>query len=451
MGMFVVSQTPASPSTVDDSIGALTVQEAMLERARVLPIRLTFAGVLTIATSMVLGTYALPLTWFVIMCAVQACDAFAVRAMTRKPAGNPAARDRLLLAICFLSNATYGSIATLLWFQGSTGTQLAAVTFIAAAMLHILNFAYRSIPIFWISVAPYVISLGALFVIEIFGWSGFSWWELTGMALLAIGFFINMIVTFNHSRKVMLRVAEEKERARAADLAKSAFLATMSHELRTPLNSIIGYSDLLGEELAASGLESHRADVATINRQGHHLLSLINDILDHSKIEAGGLTVEQIVADPETIIADVADTLRPLLELKNNSLHLALEPMQSVITDPMRVKQCLMNLVSNASKFTQDGTITIAASLLGNRLAIDVVDTGIGMTQAQTETIFEAFTQAASDTTRLYGGTGLGLPITRKLAQLMGGNCTVVSTPGIGSTFRLEVEAPAAEAQKLAA
>lgn len=429
----------------------MTIHEAMRERARVLPIRLAFAAVMTFATSMVLGSYALPLAWLAIMSVVQTCDAFAVRAITGRPTDNPAARERVLLAICVVSNATYGSIATLLWFQGTTGAQLAAVTFTAAAMLHILNFAYRSAPIFWASITPYVISLSASFAVEMFVLSKFSWWELAGMAVLAIGFLFNMVVAFNHLRKVLLRVTEENKRARAADLAKSAFLATMSHELRTPLNSIIGYSELMGEELEAAGLEVHRDDAAKINRQGHHLLSLINDILDHSKIEAGGLTVEKVAVDPATIIADVADTVRPLLENNGNSLQLALEPMPHVITDPMRIKQCLMNLVSNAAKFTHDGTITIAASLHGNRLAIDVIDTGIGMTAAQTSTIFDAFTQAASDTTRLYGGTGLGLPITRKLAQLMGGDCTVTSTPGLGSTFHLEVEAPPQPAQRLAA
>jgi PAS domain S-box-containing protein len=235
-----------------------------------------------------------------------------------------------------------------------------------------------------------------------------------------------------------------------ANRTKSTFLANMSHELRTPLNAIIGYSELLQELAERDGRPDALPDLAKINKAGKHLLALINDILDISKIEAGRmeLSLERLIVSD--LIQEVRATIEPLVAANGNSFEIICADSLMVISnDITRLRQCLLNLLSNACKFTRNGLIRLVLerhqSAGGDWVVFRVCDTGIGMTPEEMCKLFQPFTQADASTTRRYGGTGLGLAITRKIAQLMGGDVTVESTSGRGSTFSLRVPVAAGE------
>jgi PAS domain S-box-containing protein len=226
------------------------------------------------------------------------------------------------------------------------------------------------------------------------------------------------------------RVAEE------ANAAKSHFLASMSHELRTPLNAILGYSEMMQEEAEEGGYTTLVPDLQRVQAAGRHLLNLINEVLDLSKIEAGKMELYLETVDLAKLMNDVATTVKPLIERNGNRLELIQrnEP-GSMQADATRLRQVLLNLLSNAAKFTEKGVITLESERVNGSMIFRVRDTGVGMTPEQVGRLFEAFTQADKSTSSKYGGTGLGLALSRKFCQLMGGNVTVTSEPGKGSTF----------------
>ncbi len=241
----------------------------------------------------------------------------------------------------------------------------------------------------------------------------------------------------NQSLEEMNRIAE------AATRAKSEFLANMSHEIRTPMTAILGYADIL-----ASGMEApeHVAAVQTIRNNGKHLLMLLNDILDISKIEAGKLDVERITCEPASIVSDVVSLLRIRAREKGIALKLVFDGPcpKTVRTDPTRLRQILVNLVGNAIKFTDRGEVCVTVRLADRdsaspRLECDVRDTGIGMTAGQIEGLFQPFHQADASMSRRFGGTGLGLAISQRLAKLLGGELTATGELGRGSQFRVVV------------
>ena len=239
-----------------------------------------------------------------------------------------------------------------------------------------------------------------------------------------------------------LAAASARDEAQQANRSKSAFLANMSHELRTPMNAIIGYSEMLIEE--ADELESDEfvPDLQKILAAGKHLLGLINDVLDLSKIEAGKATLYLENFTVASVVDDVVATVKPLISKNENKLELSLqEELGEICADVTKVRQCLLNLLSNAAKFTERGTIElrVTASASGEVIAFAVSDTGIGMTSEQLGRVFESFSQADDSTTRKYGGTGLGLSISRQFSNLMGGDITVLSSIGVGSTFTLSL------------
>jgi signal transduction histidine kinase/CheY-like chemotaxis protein len=264
-----------------------------------------------------------------------------------------------------------------------------------------------------------------------------------------IGFLIDrfneMLGRIDEHEKELQQVNEQlvqsEQRARAATQAKSHFLANMSHELRTPLNAIIGYSEMLQEEAQDAGQVSYIPDLKKINRSGRHLLELINDVLDLSKIEAGKMELYLETFDVSNLLEDVATTVQLLVQKNSNVLELHCPPnLGAMRADMTKVRQSLFNLLSNASKFTKNGKITLEAArenspVKGDWMVFRVSDTGIGMTPEQQERVFEAFSQADASTARDFGGTGLGLTITKTFCRMMGGDVSLTSEPGKGTTF----------------
>ncbi len=243
--------------------------------------------------------------------------------------------------------------------------------------------------------------------------------------------------------------AHDVELARAAaehaNIEKSTFLANMSHELRTPLNAIIGFSEILLEDAVAAGHIGLEADQRRVLNASQHLLKVINEVLDLSKVEAGKISLEYSACDPKALAQAVAEQVMAAAKQNGNRFQICLQDAPSLAyLDSLRVTQCLLNLLSNAAKFTKNGEISLRVTqkdmaARGAWLVFEVSDTGIGMSEAQAARVFQPFMQADASITRRYGGTGLGLALTRRFANLMGGDVTLSTAPGRGSTFWLHV------------
>ena len=245
----------------------------------------------------------------------------------------------------------------------------------------------------------------------------------------------------------LFKEIEDKSRQLAmASEHKSQFVSSVSHELRTPLNAIIGLTEMMVKNAARFGTEKALEPLQRVNRAGIHLLGLINQVLDLSKIEAGKLELNPQTVELAPLIDEVVGTARQLAEQNKNQLVVeTAADLGELTVDPMRLRQILLNLLSNACKFTKDGEVKLRASRVNDHdwVELSVSDTGIGMTAEQQAKLFEEFAQADKTTAQRFGGTGLGLAITRKLARMMGGDVTVTSEPGKGSIFTVRLPAGA--------
>jgi signal transduction histidine kinase/ActR/RegA family two-component response regulator len=273
---------------------------------------------------------------------------------------------------------------------------------------------------------------------------------IVGIVFCVLGLILVFKSLEKHTQQALERALD---RAEAASRAKSQFLANMSHEIRTPMTAIMGFAENV---LDPDVMQSERTTaVNTIRRNGAHLMEIINDILDLSKIEADRMDIESVCCNPAELVADVRSLMQVRADDKNLALEVAWKNAvpETIETDPTRLKQILVNLVGNGIKFTESGSVRIVVSYMANRLnpqlAFEVTDTGIGMTRAQMERLFQPFSQADSSTTRRFGGTGLGLVISRYLCGMLGGGISVKSRPGGGSTFRFTVAAKSAQGVRL--
>ncbi len=279
-------------------------------------------------------------------------------------------------------------------------------------------------------------------------------WIITALNFVILGFsfyLVNRYIT--HRRRAEETLKQAKDAAEGANVAKSAFLANMSHEIRTPMTAILGYVDAL---LEPGQTQSDRLDATqTIRRNARHLMDLIDEVLDLSKIEAGKMTLERIACEPPQLLFDVISMMRPRATDKKLTLNLVFDgPVPTLIkTDPLRLKQVLVNLVGNAIKFTETGGVEVRvscrrdAATAATTLVFAITDSGIGIDGANIERLFHPFTQADESMTRRFGGTGLGLSISQRLTRMLGGEMTLKSQVGAGSTFTVAFDVgPVADA-----
>ena len=325
------------------------------------------------------------------------------------------------------------------WFFGRKGGLIAFVVSVVLTL-----FLFREVgQLSWIDIArqtPGIVLSG--FVAIGLGWIG----ELVSMSR-------QRAIDLERERQLLqaeverrIQIESELEEARdaaeTANRAKSTFLATMSHELRTPLNAILGYSEMVREQAEDDGLVDYAQDLSRIQEAGSHLLSLISNILDLSKIEAGRIELQYETVELDAFIADLVTMVRPEMAVNHNNLLLErVGTLGSIQIDLTRLRQILLNVLQNAAKFTLRGDIHVRVERDddANRMWFTVKDTGIGMTPQQMQRLFQPFVQADSSTTRRFGGSGLGLTIARQLCRLMGGDITVESELSVGTTFSIYV------------
>ena len=331
-------------------------------------------------------------------------------------------------------------VAGLIWLAIGSREPLGyfmAATWVAGAVMHCFVYYVRLLPNLIATVGPSIVTV-LLAILSVHGLG----LELGVCALSILGL-LGAAVVFSGDRHALLDslAIEAAARAQAEETSaqKSRFIAHMSHELRTPLNAVIGYAEMLEEGLREQQAQIEANDAARIRRAGVHLLCIINEILDISKIEAGQLDLDPAWINLEAVAYDTADLVRPLAEARGNRLRVQMETAPRVRADPQRLRQCLLNLLSNACKFTENGEVGIrvfAAERPAPQLRIAVADTGAGIAPEEMAKLFQPFVQLEAGRAQTQG-TGLGLVITRQLMRLMGGDVEVESQPGQGSVFTL--------------
>lgn len=349
--------------------------------------------------------------------------------------------------ICAVGGIIYVCAPAYAWVVGGTVGLIFAVCWLAGTLIHGFHYySHRRSALIAATGGPLLVML--TFPIILLG--------LTPAGLVVTMVMAQLIVVTVFGARDFERVRAERDEhdrarraAEAASAAKSQFLAVMSHELRTPLNAVIGYAEILEED---SETGAARADDARrIQAAARHLLTLISDVLDMSKIEAGRMEIAPADTDIAALVNDVGETVRSIADSNGNQLTVLIEPgLGQAVVDPLKLRQCLLNLASNACKFCENGEVVIAArreiDALGARLVFTVSDTGVGIAPDQAERLFQPFSQLDATKKRRHGGTGLGLAITRELARLMSGDVELTPSQGRGAVFRLWTPALAAPA-----
>ncbi|MBN1200373.1 MAG: hypothetical protein JXJ20_00825 [Anaerolineae bacterium] len=260
-------------------------------------------------------------------------------------------------------------------------------------------------------------------------------------AAMALGLPVLRYELFNPLADLNAQLAEKNVDLERANQLKSQFLANMSHELRTPLNSIIGYTELALNGTYGGLNDTQRDRLEKVVRNGYDLLTLINDVLDLNKIEAGQVVLERRDIATANLLNNIAATIEPLAAQKGLAIHRDYAGAPPIYADEIRIQQIMTNIASNAVKFTHEGSVTLRACRVENMVQLEVIDTGIGITPGQEDVVFAEFEQVDSSTTRQYGGTGLGMAISKKLVEMHGGRIWLESTPGQGTTFFVQLPA----------
>ncbi len=269
---------------------------------------------------------------------------------------------------------------------------------------------------------------------------GRRWYKMLASFGQQIGVAVERIRVDEQNHRIQRELEAARNEALEASRIKTEFLANMSHELRTPLNAIIGYSELLREDAEDASQPAMVDDLDKIRSAGKHLLSLINTVLDLAKVESGQVVLDVIEFQIHNLCREVANTVHPLVGTNRNTFELDVPAeLGSMTADDTKLRQVLINLIGNACKFTEGGTIALRARRDGDEVVFDVADSGIGMSQEQVGRIFTPFVQADASTTRKYGGTGLGLSVSKQFVELMGGDLSVTSEPNVGSTFTVRL------------
>jgi signal transduction histidine kinase len=435
--------------SIPDSIDSGTLKLFMKRTHQThLSARIISAGIAAVLIGLSMGKAFLPalMAWILVVAWAEYYCTKAIRQhevdIEEDTQANRQKVTRSLFRLVGFLSAVYGSICIALTFQEGLGPVIAAMISFTIIMNIISQHVLHPRMMLWSLPTPTL----ALFLASL-QWGGFAP-LIAGLVIIQAMSLTKVAVESYASLIGALADAESQSAARAqadaSNTAKSQFLANMSHELRTPLNAIIGYSEILREDAEADNRTSDIKDHDIILGSAKRLLHLINDVLDVSKIEAGSMECEYVTFDFNKEVALAAETIRPSAETNGNTLQLDLDPTLGVVEgDSFKLGQCVLNLLSNANKFTKDGKILVktwrGAGAKADQVFVSVTDTGIGMSLDQVKLLFKPFTQADNSITRKFGGTGLGLSLSRSLARLMGGDIAVTSAVNKGSCFQLSI------------